>query len=73
MSPPCTKTAVNRGDQRGVPVGATSVSRGNARLAGHLESATISLITRRSQVQILPPPPIEHQFRGPFRETGKRL
>jgi hypothetical protein len=32
----------------------------------------IGLITRRSQVQILPPPPFA-QFRGPFLQTGEGL
>ena len=32
---------------------------------------TIALITRRSQVQILPPPPTKPQVRGPFRKRRR--
>src|SRR4051794_3628329 len=31
------------------------------------------LITRRSQVQILPPPPSKQQVRGPFPQSGEGL
>ena len=54
----CTRTTVNNGhlrimaDSRKV-----SVSREDSGLSGVPELATIILITRRSQVQILPPPP----------------
>ncbi len=53
MYQPCTSTAVNHGEQRSPRVLQNlSLSRPNTRLAG----APSSLITRRSQVQILPPP-----------------
>ena len=35
---------------------------------GRQERLGIGLITRRSQVQILPPPPTKHQVRGLFGE-----
>jgi len=51
MYQPCTSTAVNHGEQRGLAADLQSaLTRQNTRLPGR------SLITRRSQVQILPPP-----------------
>ena len=58
MYQPCTSTAVNHGEQRGLHVEPQPApTRQNTRPPGAPETATISLITRRSQVQILPPPP----------------
>jgi len=57
MYQPCTSTAVNHGEQRGLAADLQSaLTRQNTRLPGRSETTTISLITRRSQVQILPPP-----------------
>ena len=57
----CTSTTVNSGQQRAVTVTRKpTVSRPIAALPGTGETFGPGLITRRSQVQILPPPP-----RGP--------
>ncbi len=57
MYQPCTSTTVNHGERRGLHACSKPVlTWQNTRLPGPPESATISLITRRSQVQILPPP-----------------
>ena len=57
MYQPCTRTAVNRGEQRGGTVTRKrAVSRPKEALPGTAESFGPGLITRRSQVQILPPP-----------------
>src|SRR5215203_3580250 len=58
MYQPCTSTAVNHGEQRSPTVMRKRVvSRSKAALPGTAESFGPGLITRRSQVQILPPPP----------------
>ncbi len=51
----------------GTSVGAKVKLRGRDRYGSTWENTAIRrLITRRSQVQILPPPPTKHQVRGPF-------
>ena len=58
MYQPCTSTTVNSGDQRGVTVTRKPVMTSTiVDLPGKGESFGPGLITRRSQVQILPPPP----------------
>ncbi len=58
----CTSTTVNTGEQRGLTVTRKRVvSRANVALPGTAETTGGGLITRRSQVQILPPPPMEDQ------------
>ncbi len=58
MYQPCTSTTVNLGEQRGVTVTRKRVVISpNAALPGSAETLGPGLITRRSQVQILPPPP----------------
>ena len=52
MYQPCTSAAVNSGEQRAV-----TVTQKSAVISPSL-SVRRTLITRRSQVQILPPPPI---------------
>src|SRR5215211_2567438 len=60
MYQPCTSTAVNHGEQRSPTVMRKRVvSRSKAALPGTAESFGPGLITRRSWVQIPPPPPIE--------------
>jgi hypothetical protein len=67
MYQPCTSTAVNHGELRGLAADLRrALSRADAPLPGVLEAPTISLITRRSQVQILPPPPTEIPGQRPF-------
>jgi len=71
MYQPCTSTAVNQGEQRALAASTERVlSRADAALPGVLQTATISLITRRSWVQIPPPPPIAPGQR-PFPEVRK--
>ena len=54
----CTSTAVNNGEPRGLTVTRKPyVNRANIHLPGAPQSTGHGLITRRSQVQILPPPP----------------
>jgi hypothetical protein len=53
----CTSTTVNTGEHRGLTVTRKRVvSRANVALPGTAETTGGGLITRRSQVQILPPP-----------------
>ena len=60
MYQPCTSTTVNHGEQRATAVKLFRVvSRSKAALPGTAESSGPGLITRRSQVQILPPPPMK--------------
>ena len=57
MYQPCTSTTVNAGEQRALTVTRKRrVNRPKVALPGMGETF---LITRRSQVQILPPPPFE--------------
>ena len=57
MYQPCTSTTVDSGEQPGVTVTRNpTVTRPKAALPGTAETFGPGLITRRSQVQILPPP-----------------
>ena len=57
MYQPCTSTAVNHGEQRAPTVTRNpAVNRPEVALPGTAETFGPGLITRRSQVQILPPP-----------------
>jgi hypothetical protein len=70
---PCTSTAVNNGEPRVLTATRKSiVSRANPHPPGTAEFFGPGLITRRSQVQILPPPPkkalVDHKIcQGFFR------
>jgi hypothetical protein len=72
MYQPCISTAVHSGQQRGVTVTRKpAVSRPIAALPGTGETFGPGLITRRSQVQILPPPPTEMPGQGRFPKGGR--
>jgi hypothetical protein len=70
----CTNTAANHGEQRTTAVNRNQpLNRPNAPLPAATQVDGKWLITRRAQVQILPPPPTEDQLRGPFWKSGKGL
>jgi hypothetical protein len=72
MYQPCTSTTVNLGEQRGVTVTRKRVVISpNAALPGSAETLGPGLITRRSQVQILPPPPRSIRSEALFRSPGR--
>ncbi len=72
----CTSTPVNSGERRELTDNRILfASSSNAALPGTAESFGPGLITRRSQVQILPPPPLPPpplppppKIEGPVRE-----
>ena len=70
----CTNTTVNNGHLRIRASGRRVVlARDNTGLPGVLDFATILLITRRSQVQILPPPPSKEPACGPPPRLSNEL
>ncbi len=67
MYQPCTSTTVNYGELRSLTVTRKhAASRPNDDLPGAPSSTGRGLITRRSQVQILPPPPNVRPVQRPF-------